>query len=210
PLPPPPPPPPSSSPSSSSRRRRREFTPEEKKDAQYWEKRRRNNEAAKRSREKRRLNDLVLESRLVALGRENAALRAELLALKARFGLLPPPPVKLEPPEAGSPRGSEADEAGGGKTPSDGEDEQRVPKGPGPAAPAALPHKLRLKVRGAAPLKREGSEADLPPPFALQVTRLQAWGLWPPPAPDGGGLSDRGAALRGLGGGRAVAASDSG
>ncbi|KAI5101573.1 nuclear factor, interleukin 3 regulated, member 4 [Silurus meridionalis] len=69
-------------------RRKREFTPEEKKDACYWEKRRKNNEAAKRSREKRRANDFMLETRLVALSEENAALRAELLALNLRYGLL--------------------------------------------------------------------------------------------------------------------------
>ncbi|XP_026873912.2 nuclear factor, interleukin 3 regulated, member 4 [Electrophorus electricus] len=71
-----------------SLRRKREFTPEEKKDASYWEKRRKNNEAAKRSREKRRVNDYMLETRLVALCEENAALRAELLSLKLRYGLL--------------------------------------------------------------------------------------------------------------------------
>lgn len=69
-------------------RRKREFTPEEEKDASYWEKRRKNNEAAKRSREKRRANDFMLETRLVALSEENAALRAELLALNLRYGLL--------------------------------------------------------------------------------------------------------------------------
>ncbi|XP_061414115.1 uncharacterized protein LOC133346507 [Lethenteron reissneri] len=51
--------------SSASGRRKREFTPSEKKDASYWDKRRKNNEAAKRSREKRRLNDLVLETRVL-------------------------------------------------------------------------------------------------------------------------------------------------
>nr|XP_015220829.1 PREDICTED: nuclear factor interleukin-3-regulated protein-like [Lepisosteus oculatus] len=72
---------------TGSSRRKREFMPDEKKDASYWEKRRKNNEAAKRSREKRRVNDFVLESRLLALGEENVRLRAELLALKLRFGL---------------------------------------------------------------------------------------------------------------------------
>ncbi|MBN3303158.1 NFIL3 protein, partial [Amia calva] len=72
-------------------RRKREFTPDEKKDASYWDKRRKNNEAAKRSREKRRINDFVLESRLLALSEENARLRAELLALQYRFGLLREP-----------------------------------------------------------------------------------------------------------------------
>nr|XP_020474409.1 nuclear factor interleukin-3-regulated protein [Monopterus albus] len=69
-------------------RRKREFTPEEKKDTLYWERRRKNNEAAKRSREKRRINDMVLENKLMALGQENASLRAELLSLKLKFGLV--------------------------------------------------------------------------------------------------------------------------
>lgn len=69
-------------------RRKREFIPEEKKDTVYWERRRKNNEAAKRSREKRRINDLVLENKLMALGEENASLKAELLSLKLKFGLV--------------------------------------------------------------------------------------------------------------------------
>ncbi|XP_028660706.1 nuclear factor interleukin-3-regulated protein [Erpetoichthys calabaricus] len=73
---------------NSSCRRKREFIPDEKKDDQYWEKRRKNNEAAKRSREKRRINDMVLESKLLALGEENATLKAELLSLKLKFGLV--------------------------------------------------------------------------------------------------------------------------
>ncbi|XP_054506364.2 NFIL3 like protein [Agelaius phoeniceus] len=73
-------------------RRKREFMPDDKKDTMYWEKRRKNNEAAKRSREKRRLNDVAMESQLAALSRENAVLRTELLSLKLRFGLLSPVP----------------------------------------------------------------------------------------------------------------------
>lgn len=69
-------------------RRKREFIPEEKKDNLYWERRRKNNEAAKRSREKRRINDMVLENKLMALGEENASLKAELLSLKLKFGLM--------------------------------------------------------------------------------------------------------------------------
>ncbi|KAM8845741.1 nuclear factor, interleukin 3 regulated, member 2 isoform 1-T2 [Spinachia spinachia] len=69
-------------------RRKREFISDEKKDACYWEKRRKNNEAAKRSREKRRLNDMVLENRVMALNDENVRLRTELLQLKLRFGLI--------------------------------------------------------------------------------------------------------------------------
>ncbi|XP_023647514.1 uncharacterized protein [Paramormyrops kingsleyae] len=82
------------SPSGSSNggnRRKREFIPDEKKDEGYWDKRKKNNEAAKRSREKRRVNDMVLESRVMALLEENARLRAELLALKFRFGLVKDP-----------------------------------------------------------------------------------------------------------------------
>lgn len=76
---------------ASSIRRKREFIPIDKKDDGYWDKRRKNNEAAKRSREKRRMNDMVLESRVLALLEENARLRAELLALKFRFGLVKDP-----------------------------------------------------------------------------------------------------------------------
>lgn len=76
---------------SSSIRRKREFIPLDKKDEGYWDKRRKNNEAAKRSREKRRVNDMVLESRVLALLEENARLRAELLALKFRFGMVKDP-----------------------------------------------------------------------------------------------------------------------
>jgi hypothetical protein len=41
-------------------RKRRDFIPNNMKDDHYWERRRKNNLAAKRSREKRRLNDIVL------------------------------------------------------------------------------------------------------------------------------------------------------
>uniref|UniRef100_H3AL39 Nuclear factor, interleukin 3 regulated, member 6 n=1 Tax=Latimeria chalumnae TaxID=7897 RepID=H3AL39_LATCH len=68
-------------------RRKREFIPDEKKDDSYWDKRKKNNEAAKRSREKRRVNDMVLENRVIALLEENARLKTEVLALKLRFGV---------------------------------------------------------------------------------------------------------------------------
>ncbi|MBN3280007.1 NFIL3 protein, partial [Polyodon spathula] len=74
----------------SGSRRKREFMPDEKKDATYWEKRRKNNEAAKRSREKRRVHDYMMEGRLAGLSEENLRLRAELLTLKLRFGILSP------------------------------------------------------------------------------------------------------------------------
>ncbi|XP_061469782.1 uncharacterized protein LOC133379146 isoform X2 [Rhineura floridana] len=76
---------------STAARRKREFTPDEKKDDGYWDKRKKNNEAAKRSREKRRVSDLALEGRVLALLEENARLKAELLALKFRFGLIREP-----------------------------------------------------------------------------------------------------------------------
>ncbi|KAI7803657.1 nuclear factor, interleukin 3 regulated, member 6 [Triplophysa rosa] len=78
-------------PLSPAVRRRREFIPSENKDEGYWDKRKKNNEAAKRSREKRRVNDMVLENRVLALLEENARLRAELLALKFRFGMVKDP-----------------------------------------------------------------------------------------------------------------------
>ncbi|XP_005170589.2 uncharacterized protein si:dkey-172o19.2 [Danio rerio] len=71
----------------TSRRRKREMTPSEKKDASYWVKRKKNNEAAKRSREKRRLNDFMLEGQLLALSEENAQLRAEVLSLQYHMGI---------------------------------------------------------------------------------------------------------------------------
>ncbi|XP_015281401.1 PREDICTED: uncharacterized protein LOC107122782 [Gekko japonicus] len=92
---------------SATARRKREFTPDEKKDDGYWDKRKKNNEAAKRSREKRRGSDLALEGQVLALLEENARLKAELLALKFRFGLIRDPtepsgpvvPVAAEAPQ---------------------------------------------------------------------------------------------------------------
>ncbi|XP_024909947.1 uncharacterized protein LOC112486771 [Cynoglossus semilaevis] len=71
-------------------RRKRKFIPEENKDATYWEKRRKNNEAAKRSREKRRMSDYVLETHFMALKEENARLMAELTFFRLHFGQLHP------------------------------------------------------------------------------------------------------------------------
>ncbi|XP_070564210.1 uncharacterized protein [Ptychodera flava] len=68
-----------------SSRKRREFIPDEKKDSTYWDKRRKNNEAAKRSREKRRMNDMFLENRVMHLSGENMTLKAELRALQQRL-----------------------------------------------------------------------------------------------------------------------------
>ncbi|CAH2272956.1 nuclear factor interleukin-3-regulated -like [Pelobates cultripes] len=131
----------SPSPSSSALRRRREFTPDEKKDDSYWDKRRKNNEAAKRSREKRRAGDLALESRVIALLEENARLRAELLALRFRFGLVrdpceesrayPPPCSHHEPSPPNAPTPLPHSEDSGFSTPSVGSPvffEDRVPE----------------------------------------------------------------------------------
>ncbi|KAJ7992691.1 hypothetical protein DPEC_G00281310 [Dallia pectoralis] len=89
--------------SGNTLRRKREFIPTEKKDDGYWDKRKKNNEAAKRSREKRRVNDMVLENRVLALLEENARLRAELLAIKFRFGLVKDPSNTPIPPLTSSP-----------------------------------------------------------------------------------------------------------
>lgn len=83
---------------AAANRRKREFTPDEKKDSSYWDKRKKNNEAAKRSREKRRVNDMVLEQRVIGLLEENGRLKAELLALKFRFGLIKDPTEMMAPP----------------------------------------------------------------------------------------------------------------
>uniref|UniRef100_A0A6V7IE47 BZIP domain-containing protein n=1 Tax=Bracon brevicornis TaxID=1563983 RepID=A0A6V7IE47_9HYME len=70
-----------------SQRKQREFIPDNKKDDSYWDRRRRNNEAAKRSREKRRFNDMVLEQRVMELSKENHILKAQLDAVREHFGM---------------------------------------------------------------------------------------------------------------------------
>lgn len=66
-------------------RKRRDFIPEELKDEHYWERRRKNNLAAKRSREKRRLNDLVLETKVIELTNENNVSKLKLDLLMKKF-----------------------------------------------------------------------------------------------------------------------------
>lgn len=68
-------------------RKQREFIPDAKKDDSYWDRRRRNNEAAKRSREKRRFNDMVLEQRVIELTKENHILKAQLDAIKDKYNI---------------------------------------------------------------------------------------------------------------------------
>ncbi|XP_059609687.1 uncharacterized protein LOC132257024 [Phlebotomus argentipes] len=70
-----------------TQRKQREFIPDNKKDDSYWDRRRRNNEAAKRSREKRRFNDMVLEQRVVELTKENHVLKAQLEAIKEKYNI---------------------------------------------------------------------------------------------------------------------------
>ncbi|XP_055714582.1 nuclear factor interleukin-3-regulated protein-like isoform X2 [Phlebotomus papatasi] len=70
-----------------TQRKQREFIPDNKKDDSYWDRRRRNNEAAKRSREKRRFNDMVLEQRVVELTKENHVLKAQLEAIKDKYNI---------------------------------------------------------------------------------------------------------------------------
>lgn len=70
-----------------SQRKQREFIPDAKKDESYWDRRRRNNEAAKRSREKRRFNDMVLEQRVIELTKENHILKAQLEAIKDKYNI---------------------------------------------------------------------------------------------------------------------------
>ncbi|XP_069946265.1 nuclear factor interleukin-3-regulated protein-like isoform X2 [Cherax quadricarinatus] len=71
-----------------AQRKQREFIPDSKKDDSYWDRRRRNNEAAKRSREKRRFNDMILEQRVIELSKENHILKAQLTAIKEKYGIL--------------------------------------------------------------------------------------------------------------------------
>jgi vrille protein len=59
-----------------------------KKDPIYWSQRSKNNLSAKRSRVKRRMNDLVLETKLTQLNNENEILRAKIDMLTRKFGHL--------------------------------------------------------------------------------------------------------------------------
>lgn len=71
---------------SKSRRKKRAFISDEKKDPIYWSQRSKNNLSAKRSRVKRRMNDLVLETKLTQLSNENEVLRAKIDMLARKFG----------------------------------------------------------------------------------------------------------------------------
>ncbi|CAF3383000.1 unnamed protein product [Rotaria socialis] len=73
---------------NKSRRKKRDFIPDDKKDPTYWSQRSKNNLSAKRSRVKRRVNDLVLETKLTQLNNENQILRAKIDMLARKFGHL--------------------------------------------------------------------------------------------------------------------------
>ncbi|CAF1289370.1 unnamed protein product [Rotaria magnacalcarata] len=73
---------------NKSRRKKRDFIPDDKKDPTYWSQRSKNNLSAKRSRVKRRMNDLVLETKLTQLNNENQILRAKIDMLARKFGHL--------------------------------------------------------------------------------------------------------------------------
>lgn len=68
-------------------RKRRDFIPAELKDDSYWERRRKNNLAAKRSREKRRLNDIVLETKVLELTNLNNAMKLKLDLCSKKFDI---------------------------------------------------------------------------------------------------------------------------
>uniref|UniRef100_A0A668AAT8 Nuclear factor, interleukin 3 regulated, member 3 n=1 Tax=Myripristis murdjan TaxID=586833 RepID=A0A668AAT8_9TELE len=152
-------------------RRKREFIPDEKKDACYWDKRRKNNEAAKRSREKRRANDMVLETRVLGLLEENARLRAELLALKLRFGLVKDPsdvtiltqsnssthPIQPQPPVS---EDSGFSTPGSSNVGSPVSEEHYVGRPDSGEGLRSLPHKLRFKAPSGG---SEGGEGSLSP-----------------------------------------------
>ena len=72
--------------SARQARKQREFIPEDCKDESYWSKRRKNNEAAKKSREKRRVNDMVLSQKIVELTNQNTHMQMEMNAMKHKFG----------------------------------------------------------------------------------------------------------------------------
>lgn len=68
-------------------RKRRDFIPNELKDEHYWERRRKNNLAAKRSREKRRLNDIVLETKVIELTNLNNVYKLKLDLLMKKYNV---------------------------------------------------------------------------------------------------------------------------
>ncbi|XP_053713467.1 nuclear factor interleukin-3-regulated protein-like [Synchiropus splendidus] len=169
----------------ASVRRERQLTPNEKKDEFYWARRRKNNEAARRSREKRRANGQVLERRILSLLQDNASLRAELLALKFRFGLvkgtpeglLSPLPIHTQPQTFNALRGSSpVDEEALSVT--EQEDVTTPPEVHGRLR--SLPHKLRFKAPGG-DVSSCSSRRQRGPPVATAGPNFQQTG-WEAPS----------------------------
>ncbi|XGW10455.1 hypothetical protein V3C99_012165 [Haemonchus contortus] len=75
------------------------------KDEQYWERRRKNNDASKRSREKRRIGDMAMEQRILALSQENHLLKSRLESRTAAESLLQTarPDFPAFPPQSSTP-----------------------------------------------------------------------------------------------------------
>ncbi|WKX93664.1 hypothetical protein Q1695_011152 [Nippostrongylus brasiliensis] len=75
------------------------------KDEQYWERRRKNNDASKRSREKRRIGDMAMEQRILALSQENHLLKSRLESRTAAESLLQTarPDFASLPPQSNTP-----------------------------------------------------------------------------------------------------------
>ncbi|CAI5441812.1 unnamed protein product [Caenorhabditis angaria] len=67
-----------SSEGSSPNSRRNSINESVIKNEHYWERRKRNNDASRRSREKRRLNDLAMEEKILLLSAENERLKTQL------------------------------------------------------------------------------------------------------------------------------------
>ncbi|CAD6195563.1 unnamed protein product [Caenorhabditis auriculariae] len=83
-----------SSEGSSPNSRRNSMNETAMKDDHYWERRRKNNDASKRSREKRRLNDLAMEERIQALSAENERLKSQLVTRDTVLVTQPPAPLR--------------------------------------------------------------------------------------------------------------------
>ncbi|XP_014375358.1 nuclear factor interleukin-3-regulated protein-like [Alligator sinensis] len=155
-------------------RRQREFIAAEKKDASYWEKRRKNNEAAKRSREKRRCQDLALETRVLALHEENTRLRAELLQLKLRFGLLGAAAFVEQSRQLGRRRGSGM-----------GADATYDPHAPTPSSDDSS--ETESRPRGSLSDMSDGSSRDSPVPQTWGEAQAASRARGPPEISPGSG-----------------------
>uniref|UniRef100_A0AAY4B584 BZIP domain-containing protein n=1 Tax=Denticeps clupeoides TaxID=299321 RepID=A0AAY4B584_9TELE len=142
-------------------RKKREFTPEEDKDVNYWLRRSRNNEAAKRSRQRRRVGELLLESRALELLRENERLRAALSAAHRRPAAFPCVAPTFYYPvteaAAASPR-PESSALPSGEPAGCAAFWHRDRPGPSGSAAPLLPHKLRLKFN-----KAQRAASPVPP-----------------------------------------------